>query len=183
MHYSFLVHLFVLICSQFRLYIILLSGRICERTKLTDFSAFLQVMSFIKRIYIIVCHYYFPHSLLILIISSNLYDPLVLKSDFKEEPKDQTVFDGDQVVLKCSPPKGRPEPVMSWLKDGVELKLDASRLKLSEPGDLTISQVRKADGGRYRCVAKNAIGEQRSPEAVLTVKGKLQCIFRAFLMF
>ena len=105
---------------------------------------------------------------------------LVLKSDFKEEPKDQTVFDGDQVVLKCSPPKGRPEPVMSWLKDGVELKLDASRLKLSEPGDLTISQVRKADGGRYRCVAKNAIGERRSPEAVLAVKGKLQCTFRAF---
>jgi len=33
-------------------------------------------------------------------------------------PKDTEAAVGDEVILKCTPPKGHPQPVIRWKKDG-----------------------------------------------------------------
>ena len=41
-------------------------------------------------------------------------------------PKDTDVAIGDESMLKCSPPKGHPPPVVRWKKDGEYLDLTSS---------------------------------------------------------
>ena len=41
-------------------------------------------------------------------------------------PKDTDVAIGDETMLKCSPPKGHPPPVVRWKKDGEYLDLTSS---------------------------------------------------------
>ena len=54
-------------------------------------------------------------------------------------PKDTDVAIGDEAVLKCSPPKGHPTPVVRWKKDGEYL-------------DLTSSNRYIIEGNRYRLI-------------------------------
>ena len=49
-----------------------------------------------------------------------------LRDDFRAMPKDTDVSIGDETVLKCSPPKGHPPPVVRWKKDGEYLDLTSS---------------------------------------------------------
>jgi hypothetical protein len=51
----------------------------------------------------------------------------VLKDDFKQQPKDTQTVLGGAAILECSPPKGQPEPVVSWKKDNEILNPDSSR--------------------------------------------------------
>ena len=45
-------------------------------------------------------------------------------------------------MLECSPPKGFPDPVVSWKKDDQELKItDDRRLSLHPDGNLVIEPV------------------------------------------
>ena len=46
-----------------------------------------------------------------------------LRDDFRLVPKDTDVALGDEAILKCSPPKGHPIPVLRWKKDGEVLDL------------------------------------------------------------
>ncbi|KAK3698557.1 hypothetical protein QZH41_014482 [Actinostola sp. cb2023] len=94
----------------------------------------------------------------------------LLRSQFKTEPKDRTVTVGNSVTLKCNPPRGKPTPTVSWLKDGLKLKPDGTRVHIVEPGSLYISIAQKVDQGRYVCQATNPLGQRRSTPARLTVK-------------
>ncbi|XP_027855542.1 neural cell adhesion molecule 1b isoform X2 [Xiphophorus couchianus] len=54
---------------------------------------------------------------------------------------------------------GYPEPMVTWLRNGVELR-DEEKYGFNEDGsEMTIMDVTKLDEGEYTCVAKNKAGE------------------------
>ena len=44
---------------------------------------------------------------------------VVLQKEFGVQPSDVEVAEGDVAVLNCVPPKGRPEPNVTWMRDGL----------------------------------------------------------------
>jgi len=107
----------------------------------------------------------------------NYYDfpTTALKLTFRSEPVNQTVYVGESVVLKCSPPRGNPVPSITWLQHG-SLVSNTSRTFISAKGNLTISPVTKADQGLYICRANSPLGTRDSHGASLTVKGRMMYI-------
>lgn len=90
-------------------------------------------------------------------------------------PVDTRVAAGETALLQCGPPRGSPEPTVVWKKDGFEVDVDTRR-RLTDGGNLMISDVRQHDEGRYQCVAHNLVGSKASPQAILTVHGKLRSV-------
>lgn len=45
----------------------------------------------------------------------------VLRDEFRQNPVDVMVAVGEPAVLECQPPRGHPEPTISWRKDGTNL--------------------------------------------------------------
>ena len=45
----------------------------------------------------------------------------VMAEDFRQEPASARVAQGDTAVLRCLAPRGYPDPVTSWLRDGQPL--------------------------------------------------------------
>ena len=44
-----------------------------------------------------------------------------MAEDFRQEPASARVAQGDTAVLRCLAPRGYPDPVTSWLRDGQPL--------------------------------------------------------------
>ncbi|KAF4530218.1 hypothetical protein B566_EDAN018327 [Ephemera danica] len=84
-------------------------------------------------------------------------------------PSTQRVALGENALLECQPPRGHPEPVVTWKKNGqtLELVLYVARFRLVDGGSLAIQDVRPSDDGRYQCVAKNQAGNRETPPANL----------------
>ncbi|XP_068082136.1 roundabout homolog 2-like [Anabrus simplex] len=97
----------------------------------------------------------------------------VLRDDFRTEPKNTRVAHGETAILECGPPRGHPEPVVSWRKNGETIQLDTTRrIRLVDGGNLAIQDVRQGDDGRYQCVARNTVGVRESAIALLKVHVK-----------
>ncbi|TWW76976.1 Roundabout -like protein 1 [Takifugu flavidus] len=112
----------------------------------------------------------------------------------EQNPADVIVAAGEPAVLECQPPRGHPEPTISWKKDGVNIDDRDERITVF-PGDLRlcwlgklmsdwqrsgnskkirggklmITNARKSDAGKYVCVGTNMVGERESEIAELTV--------------
>ncbi|XP_028838273.1 ADAMTS-like protein 1 isoform X2 [Denticeps clupeoides] len=61
-----------------------------------------------------------------------------------------------RLVFKCQS-SGKPEPVITWTKDGKELQYN-SRVGLLPDSSLEIKSPCEADAGLYTCTAKNQVG-------------------------
>ena len=86
-------------------------------------------------------------------------------------PKNVRAAAGETAIMECLPPRGFPEPTISWKRNGEKIKTTAyGRIKLMG-NNLVISEVRPGDEGRYQCVAENVVGVRESPPALLNVQG------------
>ncbi|XP_055971050.1 roundabout homolog 4 [Sorex fumeus] len=93
----------------------------------------------------------------------------VLREDFRVQPRDTVATVGEQVTLECGPPLGRPEPSVSWWKDGKPLALQPGRHKMVR-GSLLVMRAEKSDAGTYMCVAANRAGRRESRAARVSVQ-------------
>ncbi|XP_055601197.1 roundabout homolog 1-like [Uranotaenia lowii] len=97
----------------------------------------------------------------------------VLREEFRLEPQNTRVAQGETALLECGPPKGYPEPVVFWRKNGQTMDLSSSkRVRIVDGGNLAIQDARQSDDGRYQCVAKNIVGIRESTVAFLRVHVK-----------
>ncbi|XP_037122879.1 roundabout homolog 1 isoform X1 [Syngnathus acus] len=92
----------------------------------------------------------------------------ILRDDFRQNPADVIVAAGEPAVLECQPPRGHPEPTISWKKDGLNVDDRDERVTI-RGGKLMITNARKSDAGKYVCVGTNMVGERESEIAELTV--------------
>ncbi|XP_031712862.1 roundabout homolog 1-like isoform X1 [Anarrhichthys ocellatus] len=92
----------------------------------------------------------------------------ILRDDFRQNPVDVMVAVGEPAVLECQPPRGHPEPTISWRRDGANLDDRDERITIRS-GKLMITNTRKSDAGKYICVGTNMVGERESEIAELTV--------------
>ncbi|XP_075625652.1 roundabout homolog 1 isoform X3 [Balearica regulorum gibbericeps] len=92
----------------------------------------------------------------------------ILRDDFRQNPSDVMVAVGEPAVMECQPPRGHPEPTISWKKDGTPLDDKDERITI-RGGKLMITYTRKNDAGKYVCVGTNMVGERESEVAELTV--------------
>ncbi|CAH1263522.1 ROBO1 [Branchiostoma lanceolatum] len=93
----------------------------------------------------------------------------VLRDDFKENPRSLTVAVGEPAVLQCDPPRGYPEPRITWEKNGLVVRNEGERIRVLESGKLMISEVKKSDAGTYVCIGTNMVGRRVSEQATLSV--------------
>ena len=52
---------------------------------------------------------------------------IVLREEFRSEPQNMRVGQGETALLECGPPRGHPEPIITWKKNGQVLDLDNSK--------------------------------------------------------
>uniref|UniRef100_A0A8C4KYI3 Ig-like domain-containing protein n=1 Tax=Equus asinus asinus TaxID=83772 RepID=A0A8C4KYI3_EQUAS len=92
----------------------------------------------------------------------------VLRDDFRQSPGNLVVAVGEPAVMECVPPRGHPEPSVSWKKDSARIKEEEGRITI-RGGKLMMSHTLKSDAGMYVCVASNMAGERESGVAELVV--------------
>lgn len=52
---------------------------------------------------------------------------VVLRDEFRTEPKNKKVIQGETVILECGPPRGHPEPIVYWKKNGQNLEIESNK--------------------------------------------------------
>ena len=81
-----------------------------------------------------------------------------------------TVNESNTAVFFCSV-SGNPKAKVTWTK--VNGSLPSARTKVTSDGLLQIKDVRLEDSGKYRCVARNILGNDEKV-ATLIVQSRLQ---------
>ncbi|XP_069470643.1 roundabout homolog 3 isoform X2 [Ambystoma mexicanum] len=92
----------------------------------------------------------------------------ILRDDFRQTPSDVVVAAGEPAVMECIPPRGHPEPTISWKKSNIRISDKDERITI-RGGKLMMSNTKKSDAGMYICVATNMVGERDSEPAELVV--------------
>lgn len=100
---------------------------------------------------------------------------LVLRDEFRIEPQNTRIAQGDTALLECAAPRGVPEPVVFWKKGGQMLDMESTkRIRIVDGGNLAIQDARQSDEGQYQCIAKNPVGIRESTMATLKVHSKFK---------
>ena len=95
--------------------------------------------------------------------------PTIIKA-----PVNQSAHIGSNVAFNCMV-SGDPAPTVNWTKDGNLLPFNQKVLtnRTTVESQLVIRGVRMDDTGKYRCVASNSMGTEKSRAAALLVLGKV----------
>ncbi|KAM8715971.1 hypothetical protein ACLKA7_002932 [Drosophila subpalustris] len=102
-----------------------------------------------------------------------LLESELLRDEFRLEPQNTRIAQGETALLECAPPRGIPEPTVTWKKGGQKLDLEGSkRIRIVDGGNLAIQDARQSDEGQYQCIAKNPVGVRESSLATLKVHVK-----------
>ena len=104
-----------------------------------------------------------------------------LRREFETPPYSRQVALGSQVEMRCHPPKGKPAPMVTWLKNGSPVREGVGvgggngngNLLVTGAGHLIVVKTRWADAANYSCVAENVAARRVSQAAQLTVYGKI----------
>uniref|UniRef100_A0A1I8PI08 Roundabout n=1 Tax=Stomoxys calcitrans TaxID=35570 RepID=A0A1I8PI08_STOCA len=97
----------------------------------------------------------------------------VLRDEFRIEPQNTRIAQGDTALLECAAPRGVPDPVVLWKKGGNILDMESTkRIRIVDGGNLAIQDARQSDEGQYQCIAKNPVGIRESAIATLKVHVK-----------
>uniref|UniRef100_S4RZ80 Roundabout, axon guidance receptor, homolog 2 (Drosophila) n=1 Tax=Petromyzon marinus TaxID=7757 RepID=S4RZ80_PETMA len=91
-----------------------------------------------------------------------------IRRNYRSSPSAVKVAAREPAVMECRPPRGHPEPTVSWKRNGVALTDKDERVTI-RGGKLMISNTQKADAGMYVCVGTNMVGERDSEPAELAV--------------
>ena len=93
--------------------------------------------------------------------------PTIIKA-----PVNQSAHIGSNVTFNCTV-SGDPEPAVNWTKDGNLLPFNQKVLTNLTTGEsqLVIRGVRMDDTGKYRCVASNSMGTEKSRAAAVVEEG------------
>ncbi|KAG9352784.1 hypothetical protein JZ751_017360, partial [Albula glossodonta] len=67
---------------------------------------------------------------------------------------------GGQVMMECKP-RAAPKPTLFWSR-GTELLTNNSRVTVTPDGNLWITNISRADEGKYTCFAENYLGKANS---------------------
>lgn len=122
------------------------------------------------------CLFHFPFFFISVFSQSPslfLREYTVLRDEFRLEPQNTRVAQGEIVLLECAGPKGTPEPLIWWKKNGQKLEIEHSkRIRIVDGGNLAIQDARQSDEGQYQCVAKNVVGVRESKTVALSVNGR-----------
>ncbi|KAF2984252.1 hypothetical protein EK904_006701 [Melospiza melodia maxima] len=77
-------------------------------------------------------------------LSGSAITVCVLRDDFRQNPSDVMVAVGEPAVMECQPPRGHPEPTISWKKDGTPLDDKDERITLIPNVEAGIAPVIKS---------------------------------------
>ena len=105
-----------------------------------------------------------------------------LKKEFETPPYSDQTRVGQQLEVRCHPPKGKPRPKVYWLKDGVRLLPDAepgddtnnmnNHHIVTQEGHLILVAARLEDAGNYTCVAENLAARRFSRPTEISIFGE-----------
>jgi len=76
------------------------------------------------------------------------------------------------VTLSCNA-TGNPAPTISWFINGFSIDTGNNNSRIGFSGNqkqLTITNLRRTDSGKYRCTANNSLGNATSDVATLDVQ-------------
>ncbi|XP_070198989.1 uncharacterized protein [Littorina saxatilis] len=88
-----------------------------------------------------------------------------LKKQFKREPGNVTVDEGQFVSLPCTPPEGNPDPEVYWTFNNERVQQDTR----TPDNALIIESFGAENAGTYRCVATNLANTRTSHPAIISV--------------
>ena len=93
--------------------------------------------------------------------------------EISEHPQNQIVLEGLNVSFLCNA-SGNPMPTFSWTINGspVNATVDSRISFLADNKQLTITTVKRTDGGEYKCLASNSVNTVTSTAASLIVQCK-----------
>lgn len=107
-----------------------------------------------------------------------------LRREFETPPYSRQVSLGSQVEMRCHPPKGKPAPMVTWLKNGSPVREGGNgngNLLVTGAGHLIVVKTRWADAANYSCVAENVAARRVSQAAQLTVYGKTSALYKLYI--
>ena len=86
---------------------------------------------------------------------------------------------GDQMVISCPKPAGKPEPVVYFNHNDTKIDTEENgRFVILSSDGLSAKNLTFEDSGRYWCTAANVNGEVDSPVTTVSVERESRALVR-----